>query len=35
MGIFYLGGLVIYTTRIPERFKPGLFDIWVFKNFIK
>lgn len=28
-GIFYLGGLAIYTFRIPERYKPGKFDIWV------
>ena len=29
MGFFYLIGLMLYTWRIPERFKPGYFDIWV------
>ena len=28
-GLFYLGGLFIYTVRIPERLKPGRFDILV------
>ena len=28
MGVCYLGGLTIYALRIPERFKPGMFDIW-------
>jgi len=23
VGVFYLGGLYIYTVRAPERFKPG------------
>ncbi|KAG0610128.1 hypothetical protein M758_7G040600 [Ceratodon purpureus] len=27
MGMFYLIGVVIYVTRIPERWKPGFFDI--------
>ncbi len=25
-GLFYIVGAVIYILRIPERFKPGLFD---------
>ncbi len=29
MGGSYLGGLAIYIARIPERFKPGYFDIIV------
>ena len=29
MGFFYLGGLAIYLVRCPERFRPGVFDIWV------
>ena len=29
MGTSYLGGLAIYTFRIPERFFPGKFDIIV------
>lgn len=29
MGSSYIGGLVIYTLRIPERFKPGKFDLIV------
>jgi hypothetical protein len=29
MGASYLGGLAIYIARIPERFKPGWFDIIV------
>lgn len=29
MGTSYLGGLAIYTLRIPERFFPGKFDIIV------
>jgi adiponectin receptor len=29
MGILYLGGLTIYTLRIPERFFPKTFDIWL------
>jgi len=27
MGVSYLGGLAIYTTKCPERFCPGKFDI--------
>lgn len=27
MGVSYLGGLVIYTKRCPERHKPGSYDI--------
>ncbi|XP_024395966.1 heptahelical transmembrane protein ADIPOR3 isoform X2 [Physcomitrium patens] len=27
MGLFYLVGVMIYVTRIPERWKPGAFDI--------
>jgi adiponectin receptor len=27
MGLCYLLGVVIYVTRIPERWKPGFFDI--------
>lgn len=29
MGSIYLGGLTIYTFRIPERFFPKTFDIWL------
>jgi len=29
MGSSYLFGLSLYTLRIPERFKPGKFDIYV------
>jgi len=29
MGGSYLGGLAIYVLRIPERFKPGKFDLIV------
>jgi hypothetical protein len=29
MGASYLGGLVFYVFRIPERFRPGKFDIIV------
>jgi hypothetical protein len=32
MGTSYLGGLAIYIARIPERFKPGWFDIIVKKK---
>ena len=28
MGVLYLTGALIYTTRMPERFFPGKFDIW-------
>jgi adiponectin receptor len=27
MGILYATGAVFYVTRIPERWKPGAFDI--------
>lgn len=26
-GVFYLLGAVLYSTRIPERCKPGAFDM--------
>ena len=29
MGSSYLFGLALYTLRIPERFMPGKFDIFV------
>lgn len=29
MAFLYLGGLIIYTLRIPERFYPKTFDIWL------
>ena len=29
MAILYLGGVVIFTTKIPERFYPTYFDIWL------
>ena len=29
MGAIYLGGLAIYVNRIPERFFPKTFDIWL------
>jgi len=33
MGASYLGGLVIYTSKWPEKCKPGKFDIFViFQN---
>lgn len=28
MGVIYLGGASIYAFRVPERFKPGYFDLW-------
>jgi len=28
MGCSYLGGLVVYATKVPERYCPGKFDIW-------
>ncbi|KAK2725344.1 hypothetical protein QYM36_001704 [Artemia franciscana] len=28
MGVLYIGGAVLYTLRIPERFYPGKCDIW-------
>jgi len=27
MSVCYLGGLIIFATRCPERYKPGKFDI--------
>lgn len=29
MGLLYILGAVFYTSRVPERFFPGKFDIWV------
>jgi predicted membrane channel-forming protein YqfA (hemolysin III family) len=29
MALFYLSGAVIYVIRVPEKFCPGIFDIWV------
>ena len=29
MAVLYIVGAVIYAVRIPERFFPGKFDIWV------
>mmetsp|Transcript_15593 Transcript_15593/g.26845 ORF Transcript_15593/g.26845 Transcript_15593/m.26845 type:complete len:369 (-) Transcript_15593:49-1155(-) len=29
MGFLYVLGAVFYATRVPERFKPGLFDVWL------
>ena len=34
MGTSYLGGLAIYTLRIPERFFPGKFDIIVITSLL-
>lgn len=31
MAAFYIGGAIIYALRIPERFLPGYFDLWVGK----
>lgn len=28
MGVIYIIGAVLYVLRIPERFSPGMFDIW-------
>ncbi|KAI8369433.1 pPR-type GPCR protein [Radiomyces spectabilis] len=28
MGLSYISGALIYGCRVPERFRPGLFDIW-------
>ncbi len=28
MAAIYIGGGVLYALRIPERFKPGMFDVW-------
>lgn len=27
MGVIYIGGAALYATRVPERFKPGAFDM--------
>jgi adiponectin receptor len=27
-GLFYISGAALYAARIPERFRPGTFDIW-------
>lgn len=29
MAGFYLGGAYLYVSRVPERWFPGKFDIWV------
>lgn len=29
MGILYIAGATLYAIRIPERFFPGKFDIWL------
>jgi adiponectin receptor len=29
MAFLYITGAIIYAVRIPERFFPGKFDIWV------
>ena len=29
MAVFYLSGAIFYVARVPERFYPGSFDIWV------
>ena len=29
MSVLYVTGALIYAFRIPERFYPGRFDIWV------
>lgn len=29
MAVFYLSGAIFYVARVPERFSPGTFDIWV------
>ena len=29
MGVLYITGAVIYATRVPERFFPGKFNLWV------
>lgn len=28
----YMTGFVVYLTRVPERFWPGKFDVWVSKS---
>ena len=32
MAMFYLAGVIVYVTRVPERYFPGTFDIWVSKS---
>ena len=32
MALFYLAGAVVYVARVPEKFFPGTFDIWVSEN---
>jgi len=27
-GLLYIMGAIIYATRIPERYYPGVFDYW-------
>ena len=29
MGLLYILGAITYATRVPERFFPGKFDLWV------
>ncbi|MCJ1288480.1 hypothetical protein MMC34_000008 [Xylographa carneopallida] len=29
MALFYLAGMSVYIARVPEKFAPGRFDIWV------
>ena len=29
MGLMYVTGAAIYASRVPERWFPGVFDIWV------
>ena len=29
MAMFYLAGVIVYVTRVPERYFPETFDIWV------
>eukprot|EP00884_Botryococcus_braunii_P007416 jgi/Botrbrau1/16676/Bobra.0068s0092.1 len=29
MGLIYILGAIIYASRVPERWKPGFFDIWM------
>lgn len=29
MAFLYIGGALMYAWRIPERFFPGKFDLWV------
>lgn len=34
MGCLYILGALFYALRVPERFFPGKFDIWVSLNTI-